>query len=74
MIELSAALRSLARSAEIHAVVTRADGTTEDLGVVAYWHRNALVRWTLCLWLRFKPLWRRACAGLSSLKAKVFHG
>jgi hypothetical protein len=27
------------------AVVTRADGTVEDLGVVAYWHRNRLRRW-----------------------------
>lgn len=25
-------------------VITRADGTVEDLGVVAYWHRNPLKR------------------------------
>ena len=25
--------------------VRRADGTIEDLGVVAYWHRNPLRRW-----------------------------
>lgn len=34
-----------ARSAEFRAVVTRANGTTEDLGVVAYWHKNPLRRW-----------------------------
>lgn len=34
-----------AREASIHAVVTRADGTVEDLGVVSYWHRNPLRRW-----------------------------
>ena len=34
-----------AKESEIRAVVTRADGTVEDLGVVAYWHRNPLRRW-----------------------------
>lgn len=33
------------KEAKIHAVVTRADGTKEDRGVVAYWHRNPLRRW-----------------------------
>ena len=28
----------------ISAVVTRADGSVEDLGVIAYWHRNPLRR------------------------------
>lgn len=32
------------REQSISAVVTRADGTVEDLGVVAYWHRNPLIR------------------------------
>lgn len=32
------------REASIAAVVTRADGTVEDLGVVARWHKNPLVR------------------------------
>lgn len=30
--------------ASIRAVVTRADGTVEDLGVISYWHRNPLRR------------------------------
>lgn len=29
----------------IEAVVIRADGTVEDLGVVSYWHKNPLRRW-----------------------------
>jgi hypothetical protein len=32
------------RMISIGAVVTRADGTVEDLGVVSYWHRNPLRR------------------------------
>lgn len=27
------------------AVITRADGTVEHVGVVAYWHRNPIMRW-----------------------------
>lgn len=33
------------KSAELSIVVTRADGSVEDLGVVAYWHKNPLRRW-----------------------------
>lgn len=36
------------KEASISAVVIRADGTTEDLGVVSYWHKNPLRR----LWWR----------------------
>jgi hypothetical protein len=32
------------KEALIEAVVIRADGTREDLGVVSYWHRNPLKR------------------------------
>lgn len=32
------------KSAEIEAVITRADGRIERLGVVAYYHRNPLRR------------------------------
>ncbi len=34
-----------ARGAQIEAVITRADGTVEHLGVIAEWHRNPLRRW-----------------------------
>jgi hypothetical protein len=30
---------------EINAVIIRADGTHEDLGTIASWHRNPLKRW-----------------------------
>lgn len=29
---------------ELEAVVIRADGSTEDLGVIAVWHRNPIKR------------------------------
>jgi hypothetical protein len=32
------------QEATIEAVVIRKDGTTEDLGVVSYWHKNPLKR------------------------------
>lgn len=51
-----------AQSAEFRAVIIRADGTVEDLGTVAYWHRNFIIRWG----------WHVARA-LSNLKGK-FHG
>ena len=35
---------SRAREATIEMVVTRANGTVENLGVVSYWHRNPLKR------------------------------
>jgi hypothetical protein len=31
-------------SATLSVVVTRADGTVEDLGIVSYWHKNPLKR------------------------------
>ena len=34
-----------AEKAEIQAVVIRADGTREDLGTIAYYHKNPLKRW-----------------------------
>lgn len=36
--------RGRPRMIAIEAVVTRADGTVEDLGIVSYWHRNPLFR------------------------------
>ncbi|MDB5910432.1 MAG: hypothetical protein JWP34_4546 [Massilia sp.] len=41
-------------SAEVRAVITRADGTVEDLGVVSYWHKNRLKRW----WMRHFKVWK----------------
>lgn len=43
-------------TASIEAVVIRADGTRENLGTVAYWHRNPLRRalWKVSRWQPFK--------------------
>ena len=32
------------KEATVSAVITRADGSTEDLGVISYWHKNPLRR------------------------------
>jgi hypothetical protein len=32
------------KSVSLEAVVIRADGTREDLGTIAYWHKNPLRR------------------------------
>ena len=33
-----------AKQSTISAVITRADGTVENLGTIAYWHRNPFKR------------------------------
>lgn len=42
------------RQTSVEAKIIRADGTVEDLGVIAYWHRNPLRRlaWRLKQFLR----------------------
>lgn len=40
----SVTVSSPAKEATIEMIVTRADGTIENLGVVSYWHRNPLKR------------------------------
>ncbi len=44
-----------AREGSIEITVIRANGTTEQLGVVSYWHRNPFKRfaWRLRRWLGF---------------------
>lgn len=44
------------KQASIAAVVIRADGTREDLGVIAYYHKNPLRRWAWSLKQLFKQL------------------
>jgi len=34
-----------AKEQTIEVVIRRADGTSENLGVIAYWHKNPLRRW-----------------------------
>jgi len=40
---------------EISAVITRADGTVENLGTIQYWHKNPLKRllWRIKKWLHY---------------------
>jgi hypothetical protein len=42
--------KAKAREASIEAVVIRGDGSREDLGTIAYWHRNPVRR----LWWHMK--------------------
>jgi hypothetical protein len=44
---------SKTKEAQITAVITRADGTVEQLGVVSYWHKNPFKRilWRIKKWL-----------------------
>jgi hypothetical protein len=42
-----------AKEIQLTAVITRADGTVEELGVIDYWHKNPLKRfiWRFKKWL-----------------------
>ena len=46
------------KETSIAAIVVRADGTREDLGVVSYWHRNPLRRSLFSLKKRINA-WQR---------------
>jgi hypothetical protein len=43
-----------AQRASVHAVVTLADGTVQDLGMIAYYHRNPLRRWIVNAFITVK--------------------
>lgn len=47
-------VRGEAKSSSICAVITRADGTIENLGVIAYWHKNPLKRWAVNCFIKIK--------------------
>mgnify|MGYP003351831872 FL=1 len=51
MIDLNAKVKQM----ELSAIITRADGTIEDLGTIQYWHKNPLKRllWRIKKWLHF---------------------
>ena len=40
---------------EISAIITRADGTIENLGTIQYWHKNPFKRflWRIKKWLHY---------------------
>lgn len=37
---------SQTKEVSLSATITRADGTIENVGEIAYWHRNPLRRWS----------------------------
>lgn len=43
-----------AKSASIHAVVTRADGRVEKLGVISFYHKNPLIHYPVNFWIKLK--------------------
>ena len=46
-------INNQAKVIEVTAVITRADGTVENIGTVSYWHRNPIKRilWRIKQWL-----------------------
>ncbi len=49
-------VKGFAKSSSIRAVVTRADGSVEDLGIISFWHKNPLKRWAGNLFIRLKEM------------------
>lgn len=48
-----------AKNAYLHAVVTRADGSVEKLGVIAYYNRNPLFHYPVNWWIKIKEFMRK---------------
>lgn len=46
--------KAKAKSSSISAVVTRANGSIENLGVIAYWHKNPIKRWAVNFYIILK--------------------
>jgi hypothetical protein len=46
--------KSKVKEMSISAIITRADGTVEDLGAIQYWHSNPIKRiiWRIKTWLQ----------------------
>lgn len=51
---------SHAKRAVIEAVVIRADGTREHIGVISYWHKNPLMRVIGKLYVKLNMAWWKA--------------
>ncbi len=51
------------RTQSIHAVVTRADGSREDRGMVSYWHWFPPLRWVVNPFLKIKWLFNKHVRG-----------
>lgn len=48
-------VESQVKQMEISAIITRADGTIENLGTIQYWHKNLFKRilWRIKKWLHY---------------------
>lgn len=47
-------VRGEAKSSSITAVVIRANGKVENLGLIAFWHRNPIKRWAVNRFIKIK--------------------
>jgi len=47
-------IQSQAKEVQLSAVITRANGTVEELGTIAYWNKNIFktLLWRIKQWLR----------------------
>lgn len=45
-----------AKSSSIRAVVIRADGSVENLGLISFWHKNPFMRWAVNAFIRLKEM------------------
>lgn len=46
------------KSASIYAVVTRTDGSEENKGLVAYYHKNPVINWLVNTYIKSKDLFK----------------
>lgn len=49
---------SNAKKASLRAVVTRANGTVEDYGIIAYYHKNPVINMLMNRWIKVKEAMR----------------
>lgn len=54
--------------ASISAVVTRADGTVENLGVISYYNKNPVIHKMVNMWIKYKEAKRSKRDGNPSTK------
>jgi hypothetical protein len=47
-------VKGKAKSSSICAVVNRADGTVQNLGMIAYWHKNPVICWLVNRYIKIK--------------------
>lgn len=47
-------VRGRAKSSSISATITRADGSIENLGMIAFWHKNPLKRLAVNCFIKIK--------------------